>query len=144
MYVHALCVEDITVNVVLRDMPPMFKDVWLGGQLLPWEPSSARCYAQMVYAATDVLFARLTPEDLGREIDLSAAGLGWADATWVLNRFILWQVAMTCGELSAIARAESSRVKARPRARPTHSVASPNGRSNGVLLHTPQVTTGHA
>jgi hypothetical protein len=35
MYVHALCIEDATVNGILRGMPPMFKAVWFGGQLVP-------------------------------------------------------------------------------------------------------------
>jgi len=86
-YVHALCVEDTTTNVLRRDMPPLFKDVWIGGQPLPWDLTRTRCYAQVVYSATDALFARLTPADLRRAIDLSAKGLGWPDATWVLNRF---------------------------------------------------------
>jgi hypothetical protein len=123
MYVHALCVEDITINVLLRKAPPMYTDIWLGGQLQPWDLTSARCYAQVVYAATDVLFTRLTPEDLRREIDLSSMGLGRPDATWVLNRFILWPMAMTCGELSAIARAEASRMNGEARALPTHAAA---------------------
>jgi hypothetical protein len=45
-------------------------------QLLPLELTSARCYGQVVYAATDVYFAHLTSADLRREIDLSAVRLG--------------------------------------------------------------------
>src|SRR5687768_15581481 len=99
MYVHSLCVEDITVNLVLRGVPPKFNAVWLGGRLQPWDLTSARCYAEVVYAATDGFFERLTPEGLRRAIDLSAEGLGWPSTAWVVNRFVLWQMAMTCGEL---------------------------------------------
>jgi hypothetical protein len=141
MYVHALCVEDITVNFLMRDMPPMFKAVWIGGQLVPWDLTSARSYAQVVYAATEGLFERLTSADLRQEIDLSAEGLGWPTATWVLNHFIVSQMAMTCGELAAIARAASSAANFRPPTLPTQTVASQNGRINGVHRDLPDSNT---
>src|SRR5947209_3683447 len=64
LYVHALCVEDATVNLLLRDNPPLFQSVWIGGHLLPWDLAALRGYAEVVHSATDYLLARLTPTHL--------------------------------------------------------------------------------
>src|SRR6266480_1120491 len=93
LYAHCLCIEDITVNVLLRAMPPVYKHMWVGGRLQPWELASMQAYAQRVHTATNTLLAGLTPTDLCRRIDMSEAGLGWTDTTWLLNHFILWEAA---------------------------------------------------
>jgi hypothetical protein len=131
LYVHALCAEDITINLLLRARSPLFTSVWIAGRLVPWDLVSIQGYAEVVYAATDVLLERLTPANLRMAIDLSNVGLGRPDAIWVLNRFILWEIAMTCGELAA-KRPHSGRRSAKPRRTTTPVVASPDGRSNGV------------
>jgi hypothetical protein len=132
LYVHALCVEDATVNSLLREMPPLFKSVWIGGQLAPWDLTSVRCYAQVVYAATDALVARLTSEDLRRQLDLSEVGLGWPDTSWVVNRFIVFQIARTCGELEATARGDPRRSSLGSLPSSVDAVPSVDGRSNGI------------
>jgi len=101
LYVHTLCVEDITVNLLLRAKPPLFTRAWTGSQLVPWDLPSVRVYAEVVHGATDVLLAQLTPADLRTAIDLSDVDLGTPDTIWVLNRFVLWETAMICGELAA-------------------------------------------
>jgi hypothetical protein len=101
LYAHCVCIEDITVNMLFRAMPPVFKHSWFGGRLEPWELASIQAYAQKVHTATHTLLAGLTPTDLHRGIDMSAAGLGSTDAASVLNRFILLEAAMTCGALTA-------------------------------------------
>jgi len=128
LYVHALCVEDTTVNLLVQARPPLFTRIWIGAQLVPWDLESMHVYAEVVRGSTEVLLAHLTPADLRGAIDLSDVGLGTPDMTWVLNRFILWEIAMTCGELAAT----GGRKSARPPAVPGHAVASPIGRSNGV------------
>lgn len=141
LYAHALCIEDTTVNLLLRAMQPMFKQTWTGGQLEPWDLNSVRAYAEVVHAATDVLLARLTSADLRMAVDLSDAGLGNPDVTWVLNRFILWQTMMTCGEIAA-ARSQSGRTGVRLRAVPRQDVGASNGRRNGVHQVSPSSPDG--
>jgi hypothetical protein len=94
----------------------------------------------VVHRATEVLLAHLTPADLRSAIDLSDVGLGTPDMIWVLNRFILWETAMTCGELAAT----SARKSARPIALPRQVAASENGRSNGVHRTSLDSTNGVA
>lgn len=125
-YVHALCIEDTTVNVLLRQHPPLFTDVWSGGLLSPRDLTTLQGYAQVVHASTDALLRRLTPTALWSSIDLSDAGFGYPNVSWVLNRFVLWETAMICGEIAARS------VVARP------AVNRHNGRSNG---HVPASST---
>lgn len=126
LYVHALCVEDTTINVLVREKSPLFNSVWIGGRLQPWDLTTLRGYAEVVYTATDFLLSRLAPSDLRSSIDLSEVGLGRPDVNWVLNRFVLWETAMICGELA------TRRVARRRRTRLLHAAASHNGRLNGV------------
>jgi hypothetical protein len=101
-YAHAVCIEDVTVNVLLRSVPPVFQSSWYDGRLEPWQLPSIQAYAQQVHTTTNMLLAKLTPADLRVCIDLSETELGWRDATWVLNRFVLSELAMTCGALMSL------------------------------------------
>jgi hypothetical protein len=134
LYVHALCVEDATVNGLLRNNRPLFTSIWICGRLQPWDLTTVRGYAEVVYATTDVLLYRLTASDLRSSVDLSDAGLGHPDVGWVLNRFVLWETAMICGELAASSLAWS-RGTVSPKAERVHAVASRNGRANGAILN---------
>ena len=143
LYAHALCVEDATVNLLLRAMQPVFRHAWTGGRLAPWNLTTLQIYAEVVHAGTKDLLARLTPADLRTPIDLSDAGLGGPDAAWVLNRFILWETAMTCGEIVAQRRATGLR-GVRRRAHVSQEAAAPNGvyqpswtSANGVVSAKP-------
>jgi hypothetical protein len=98
-----------------------------------WDVTSARAYAQVVYAASDALLERLTPADLRRAVDLRSVGLGRPDATWVLNRFVVFEIAMACGELSSIGRHASARLAAHRLEALPHAVASRNGRSSAAM-----------
>lgn len=66
---------------------------------------------------------RMTPSDLRFSIDLSDTGLGHTDVRWVLNRFVLWETAMICGEIAA-KPVEPHRAAATRRANATHSLQS--------------------
>jgi hypothetical protein len=131
LYVHALCVEDITINLLLRASSPLFTSVWIAGRLAPWDLVGIQGYAEVVHAATDVFLEGLTPAKLRMGIDLSNVGLGRPDAMWVLNRFVLWEIAITCGELAA-KRPHSGHRSAKPRRTTTPVVTSPDDRSNSV------------
>ena len=133
LYVHALCVEDATVNALVRNNRPLFTSIWIGGRLEPWDLTTVHGYAEVVYAATDALLCRLTASDLLTPVDLSVAGLGRPALGWVLDRFVLWETAMICGELAATSVAWS-RGAIRPRVEPVRAIASPNGRTNGTIL----------
>src|ERR1700738_2031628 len=52
LHLHALCVEDITIQSVLRERAPLFTSVWqkLGG---PADVAALRRYAEAVYASTN-------------------------------------------------------------------------------------------
>jgi hypothetical protein len=142
-YAHTLCTEDIVVNLIVWGRPPVFESVWTGGRLLPWDLTSLRTYADVVYTATDMLLERLSAADLRAPVDLSDVGLGWPDVTWVLNRFILWETALACGEVAAYARAGKSRPRAGALVSPMPGGALRNGRSNGVA-RTSRERVGHA
>jgi hypothetical protein len=108
LYLHALCVEDATVNALLRNLPPLFTSTWTNGDLQPTDLGGLRDYAEAVHGATDFLVGSLTPLELQSAIDLRDAGLGQPDLSWVLNRFVLWETAVICGEVAAASSGRSS------------------------------------
>jgi hypothetical protein len=129
LYAHAVCVEDSTVNVLIRDRPPVFAALRIGQHLLPWDLCGLRDYAAAVYTATDGLLDRLTPALLDAPLDLSAVGLGWPSLAWVLNRFVVCETAMICGELAAAAR----HARVAPTALRMQAVAAQDGRANAIV-----------
>ena len=62
---------------------------------------AARAYAQAVYAATDSYLAGLTDEELNRDLDLSAMGLGTMKVSYLINTMLI-DTAAHCGEISCI------------------------------------------
>jgi hypothetical protein len=132
LYAHALCTEDIATNLLLRAAPPLFTRIWTGGQLVPWDLTSLQGYAEVVHAATDAMLVGLHPAELRMPVDLSEAGLGCTDATWVLNRFILWQAAMTCGEIASIERPQRRRLAFRDGRQ--EAIATPGDRGDEARL----------
>jgi hypothetical protein len=99
-YVRTLCIEDLAVNVLVRDAQPMFERHWVHGLLLPWDLAAMRGYARVVYAATDALLDTTTPRSLDRPIDLAPVDLGRTPAALLLTRFILWEALIACSELA--------------------------------------------
>jgi hypothetical protein len=146
LYAHSLCVEDATVNLLLRGTPPSFTSTWIGGRLAPWDLTSIQGYADVVYAGTDVMLEQLTSANLQTPVDLSDVGLGRPDVVWVLNTFILWPTVMTCGEIaskhrqyvradtnpSALAQTEAAPRSDRSNGSHSASPGSSNGSTNGV------------
>jgi hypothetical protein len=138
LYAHALCVEDIAVNLLLRDASPLFRSTWTRGQLVPWDLASVRDYAGVVHAGTDVLLAQLTPANLREPVDLSDVGLGNPDVRWVLNTFILWPIATICGEI-AVKPLEIQKSRVAPRSKRSNGVhhattGSTNGTASALVL----------
>src|SRR5580704_14312470 len=81
LYLHALCVEDITIQSVLRERAPLFSSFWpnLEG---PTDVTALRHYARAVYAATDAYLAELPSDGLSRLVDLRKLRSGRRTVAW--------------------------------------------------------------
>jgi len=120
LYAHAVCVEDATITALLQGGAPLFATAW--AHQVTWSPppppserghqawashvlaelAAVRQYAAAVYAATDGYVAALSPEALGRTVELSSLGLGQPTVAWLLSRFVLGELARLCRELSVV------------------------------------------
>jgi DinB superfamily len=107
-YVHVVWSEDMIVQGMFRQAPPLFGSTWAGrtgvsepmpspgpdwANYGPWtrrvkiDLDQFRQYAQAVAAETDAWLAGLSDEDLARPMDLSDIGLGqhtWGSAIGLL------------------------------------------------------------
>jgi hypothetical protein len=108
LYLHALCVEDITIQSVLRDGAPLFTLLWQneGG---PASRQALRQYAEAVHAATDAYLGGLPSDELSRIVDLAKLGLGRRTLVWVTRRFVVHELGHICGEIARGARSEPDR-----------------------------------
>jgi hypothetical protein len=98
LYLHALCIEDITIHSVLRDGSPLFTSFWpnLYG---PAEAVAVRQYARAVHASTDAYLAGLPSDGLSTVVDLRNLGLGQRTVLWVIRRFVVQELGRICGEI---------------------------------------------
>ncbi|WP_220196124.1 DinB family protein [Ktedonospora formicarum] len=116
-YVHAIASEDLAINMVLKGGAPLYASEWANktgiSDVQPLSsPEWARSvridlpqtlsYAQAVHAATDAYLATLTDEDLDRDLDLTAFGLGHMTVGVILNRMVLGHVDNMTGEISVL------------------------------------------
>ncbi|MEX2247014.1 MAG: DinB family protein [Dehalococcoidia bacterium] len=118
-YAHLATGEDWFVNGAIRGQAPLFATSWAGKAGLSEPPPEGgawdewakrvrvdlpamRSYAQAVGEATDAYIASLKPEDLDRELDLSAIGLGPRTLGWVLGAAVVGHVQAHWGEISAL------------------------------------------
>ncbi len=117
MYAHAVLVEDAIVHGTLRNMPPLYKSSWRDRTgisapqmhaALEWarelkvDVTMLRLYAQAVYSATDNYLATLIETDLERTVDLTAAGLGKAPLSWIVNYYLVGHTHNMTGEISCL------------------------------------------
>lgn len=122
-YVHYVTDEDLLVQSLLRGVAPLLSGPWAGkaglsepqpepGDDLParfeaWSRRvrvnlpAFRAYAKAVYDATDAWLDTLPDEELEREIDLSALGMGKQTVGFVLDNALLGHAYCHCGEVSA-------------------------------------------
>jgi hypothetical protein len=99
LYLHALCVEDITMQSVLRQGAPLFTSFWpnVGGRA----NVAALCkYARAVYASTDAYLVELPSDGLSRIVDHCKLGLGRRTMGRVIRRFIVQELAHICCEIA--------------------------------------------
>ncbi|MGI9145222.1 MAG: hypothetical protein ACR2IK_01520 [Chloroflexota bacterium] len=99
LYVHAMCVEDITIQLVLRDVAPLFTSFCpsLGNHV---DRSALARYARAVQASTDAYLAELSSDGLSHLVDLGTLGLGRRTVAWVIRRFVIGELAHISGEMS--------------------------------------------
>ena len=116
-YAHVLLSEDFLVGGALQGGAPLAMSSWQGrtgiSELPPpavWDEwarrvvvdlPQARQYAQAVNAATDSYLAGATDDDLAREVDLSAFGLGVQTVEFLLKSLLL-NAAAHCGEIACL------------------------------------------
>jgi hypothetical protein len=101
LYLHALCVEDITIQSVLRQGAPLFTSFWqnVGGQA---DVAALRQYARAVYDSTDAYLVELPSDGLSRVVDLCKLGLGRRTVGWVTMRFVVQELAHICSEITGV------------------------------------------
>ena len=130
-YAHVITGEDLVINGMLRQTPPMFAASWahktgmsepMPGRIGPaWDDYAAwtrrvridvpalRAYAQAVYANTDAYLAALTAEDLDQPLDMSALGLGQVNLAWGLSNLVMGHVHDLMGEISCLKGLQGAR-----------------------------------
>ena len=117
-YAHIVNTQDVLINAVAKGSAPMAATDWAGktglsepmprGSFDDWartvtiDLSALRAYGQAVFANTEAYIASLTPDDLDREIDLSAAGLGKVSLGFFLSGLVLGNTNWHCGEISLL------------------------------------------
>jgi hypothetical protein len=88
LYLHALCLEDVTMQSVLRDDRPLFASFW-PHLVSPADAAALGQYARAVYASTDAYLVNLPSPGLNRVMDLDNLGLGRHTVGWVVRRFVV-------------------------------------------------------
>jgi hypothetical protein len=121
-YAHTLISEDMIVGGMLRGAAPLFASSWAErtgcSQMMPmpgpdwvkyddWvdnvriDLTALREYGKAVYAQTDAYVGSLSDDDLDREVDMTAAGLGKVNVAFVLNGLIAGHASQLTGEIAA-------------------------------------------
>lgn len=117
-YAHILSTEDTLINAVIKGGAPMAATDWAGktglsepiprGSFGDWSRTvtidlpALRAYGQAVVENTEAYIASLTPKDLDREIDLTAAGLGKVSLGFFISGIVLGNANWHCGEISLL------------------------------------------
>jgi len=110
LYLHALCIEDITIQSVLRESAPLFTSFFpnLYG---PADVAALRQYARAVYAFTDAYLADLPADGLSRVVDLRKPGFGQHTVLWVTRRFVVQELEHIAHEISGAANHSAGRLQ---------------------------------
>jgi uncharacterized damage-inducible protein DinB len=117
LIMHILSDEDGMLSYFLMNKPPLYESEGWAAKLgvplmldLPanpdpswrFDPATVRDYAKAVFAQTDAFLAGLTPDDLDREVDLTAADMGKMPTATFLLTLLLGNTYAHTGEISAI------------------------------------------
>jgi DinB superfamily len=122
-YAHVLCSEDMAVQGMFRQLPPLFASSWAGrtglSEPMPlpgpeWVNYPAwtrrvkvdlvkiREYGRAVAAETDAWIASLNEADMDRQLDLSGAGLGQHTLGTAIGLIIAHHIGTETGEISVL------------------------------------------
>lgn len=119
-YFHTVVAEDFLLSTRARDVQPLIMGEYAtksgasepppspGPELAAWERrvkvdlSQAREYAQAVYKRTDDWLASLSPDDLAKEIDMSAFGMGQQPMHVLAGGIVLQHINNHLGEISCL------------------------------------------
>lgn len=121
-YAHVIFAEDVTIQAMLQQVTPLSAGAWAGrtGVSEPppdmggspnwaeWSRSvkidfaALRRYGAAVRASSDGYLATLTVEDLEREFDLTALGLGRRSLSWMLYALLISNPNLHCGEIACL------------------------------------------
>ncbi len=115
LYLHALCIEDVTIQSVLREGTPLFATLW-GNLAGPGDVAALRQYSSAVYAATETYLVELPENGLNRMVDLRKVGLARRSVGWIARHFVVQGLERISSEiLSLSGDAESAALGQTPR-----------------------------
>lgn len=121
---HVLQCEDGMLAMFLMGTKPIWeRDGWEAKVGLPMmidlpadpaptsscDPTNLMEYGKAVFAQTDAYLASLTPADLDRQVDLTAAGLGKMSLAQFLLTMLLGNTYAHTGEISALKGIQGSK-----------------------------------
>jgi hypothetical protein len=122
-YTHLVVSEDMIVNGLLKQCPPLFATSWDGrtglSEPMPlpgpeWENYGSwarrvqidlpalRDYERAVQANTDEYLNALSPADLDTAVDLTNLGFGEVTVGWVIGRLLIGHIDNECGEIACL------------------------------------------
>jgi hypothetical protein len=117
LYAHAVLDLDAIVNGMLRGGEPRFATEWSGqlgaaapqmslgyewGRSIQPDLAALRKFGQTALADTEAYLDQLQEADLDRTVDLTNAGLGTRNVSWVLNALVASHLNNMAGEISAL------------------------------------------
>jgi DinB superfamily len=129
-YAHVVWSEDMAVQGMFRQLPPLFASTWSGrtglSEPMPspgpewvnypaWtrrvkvDLAALRQYAQAVAAETDAWIAGLSDQELDRPVDLSGAGLGQHTLGSAIALIVANHLGTETGEISALKGLQGAR-----------------------------------
>jgi DinB superfamily len=129
-YAHVVCSEDMVVQGMFRQLPPLFASSWNAhtglSEPMPvpgpewanyagWtrrvkiDLDALRQYGQAVAAETDAWIASLSDSDLDRPLDLSSAGLGQHTLGTAIALLIANHLGTETGEISVLKGIQGAR-----------------------------------
>jgi hypothetical protein len=95
---HAVCVEDATVHVLIRNLCPLFASPRHEVAIRQWQLGSEAFdeYQREVFAAAEAFLRDLSAEAIHERLDLTQMGLGRPTVGWVIARFVVRELARVC------------------------------------------------
>jgi hypothetical protein len=124
IYAHAVLGIDSLINALFQRKQPLFARDWAGktgisepkwGMEIQWARNlqvdlpAARTYAQAVYQNAQDYLDKLHDQDLDRQLDLTAQGLGVHSLSWCLEALVTGHIHNMTGEVSVLKGIQGSR-----------------------------------